>query len=496
MHLEDIIHHDLVIRLETLKTDSELVKQIQTQLSHFGMYPDGEWLDGDYGSFTDKAITQFCDKFSLNNRQIAIFEVNFANKLLKIDTKSPFPTTENREKIYQKFLQAAAKGQEDYPVLLYKGIKTSPYQKEISDYPRRLLQKPDGKKVVCAIKGDKTFQSYPSVGKIPEIDEGGLEFLHADITEACICIGTFVERQLQVKWLGRNALSNDEFWSGTKIIPLTYVVSQANRQSAETDIDTCNIRGVDSQGGYRNLSFSDLARDVISYEYNLASSNSLGAMFKRFAPQKDIEAWLKGITGNQNLIFRGRYGEKPFINQPELYDRTTGKVLLKPDSQSPQWESNTISAYDLNRIISMVGWHYYLPYASRIPGAQWHSLESIIRAMGNDPARLTDLALGELGLENAVESSVIISKLGNGATSIRKRTEAVYVALVQFVDNSPQKLGEASRLVTLSMALRGAKQHQPRNFQREVVELDARMAGEVTEIIRRAVTGKILDSSF
>ena len=256
------------------------------------------------------------------------------------------------------------------------------YQKQISDYPHRLLQKPDGKKVICATKPNPDFQSYPPVGTIPKIDEEGLQFLHPEITEACVCVGTFVERKLQVKWLGRNALSNDEFWSGTKIIPLVYLVSQANRQSAETDIDTCNIRGVDIHERYRNLSFAELVRDVISYEYNLASSNSLGAMFKRFAPQTEIEEWLKGITGNQSLIFRGRYGEKPFINQPELYNRTTGQVLLKADSQPPQWESNTISAYDLNRIISMVGWHYYLPYLARIPGAQWHSLH-LFRATYN-----------------------------------------------------------------------------------------------------------------
>ena len=37
------------------------------------------------------------------------------------------------------------------------------------------------------------------------------------------------------------------------------------------------------------------------------------------------------------------------------------------------------------------------------------------------------------------------------------------------------------------MALRGGKALQPRDPNREVVELDARMATEVTEIVRRVL---------
>jgi hypothetical protein len=109
--------------------------------------------------------------------------------------------------------------------------------------------------------------------------------------------------------------------------------------------------------------------------------------------------------------------------------------------------------------------------------------------MGLDAARLTDVALEELGLQDKITSPVIISKLGNGVTKIRNRAEAVYVALVQFANPNA---GRADDFITFSMAIKGAKRLEPRDAKREVVELDARMATEVTEIIRRAVAGELV----
>ncbi|HBB31404.1 MAG TPA: hypothetical protein DDZ80_21630 [Cyanobacteria bacterium UBA8803] len=393
----------------------------------------------------------------------------------------------NQENLYNKFLQAAAGGVEDHPVLLYYGIQKSPYQEQIRDYPSRLKQKPDGKTVVSTPQADARFSDYPALGQVPEIDEQGLEFLHEEIKEACVCISSFTEGGIKTKWLGRNALSNQEFWSGSKIIPPLYMACQINAKSAAININNCNIRGADEAGTQRDIPVIDLVREVVSYAESIATSNSLAAMFKRFAPQIELENWLKSITGNHSLIFRGRYGEKPFIEQPELVDRTTQQTILTADPQPPEWGNNTISAYDLNRLISMLGWHNSLPDTSRLPNAQWHNLEAIITALGSDPARLVDLAIAELGLQNAIDSMVIISKLGNGATQFRNRTEAVYIALVQFVKLNLQDASQPAQQIAISMALRGAKVLEPRDLDQEVVELDAGMAAEVTEIVRRAV---------
>lgn len=398
----------------------------------------------------------------------------------------------NREPIYQQFLQLAAAGVEDKPALLYQGISTSPYQSQINNFAVRLQKKPDGKKLVDGIKANTTFKPYPKLGELPIIDEKGLKFLHEDIKEACICVGSFSAGNFQVKWLGRDALANDEYWSSTKIIPMLNVISRMSKKDPNFNFDNYKISGIDQTKELKSFPFYDLARDIVTYEQKIASSNSLAAMFKRFSDQVELEKWLKSITGNNDLVFRGRYGEKPFIDQPQVLETKSNKALLEPFSGQPRWVANAISAYDLTRVISTLGWYNYIPPTSRLPFVQWQSLTTLIRALGTDCARLTDLAIQTLGLQNSLESVVIISKLGNGATGTRQRTEAVYVALVQFIDNRPVAAGKPPKFITLTMALRGTRALNPRDLNREVVELDARMATEVTEIIRRAAIGNLV----
>ncbi|NET58847.1 MAG: peptidoglycan-binding protein [Symploca sp. SIO2E6] len=417
-------------------------------------------------------------------------------------------TTNNKQQIYQEFLTAAAGGVEDYPKLMYMGVETSPYQEAIKDYASYLQLKPDGKNLVSGITADATFSPYPQIGQVPEIDEQGLKFLAPDITEACICISNLVEGQIQTKWLGRNALGNDEFWSTSKILPILNLVSRLNTNYPNIDLKNCSIRGQDQLGVNQGYPFFDLVRDVVSYEERIATSNSLGVMFKQFSTQREITDWVKSITGNHNLMFLGGYGEKPFIEQPELIDHATQQIVLTSTAPTHRGD-NSISAYDLTRMISMVGWHEHLPETSRLPGVQWPNLEGIVRALGTDPARYLDLAITKLGLPEVIDYPVIISKLGNGATKVRNRTEAVYVALVQLVvrnrvsskdDNEisasfSKKPGfwteQPARLISFSMAIKGAKQLESRDLDQEVVELDAIMATEVTEILRRTVMGEL-----
>ncbi|NEP61224.1 MAG: peptidoglycan-binding protein [Symploca sp. SIO2G7] len=398
--------------------------------------------------------------------------------------------TNNQQQIYQEFMTAAAGGVEDYPKLMYMGIETSPYKDVIKDYPSYLRLKPDGKNLVSGTIANSTFSPYPQIGQLPEIDQQGLKFLAQDITEACICISSLVKGQLQTKWLGRKALANDEFWSTSKILPILNLVSRLNTNYPNIDLENCYIRGTDQLGVDQDYPFCDLVRDVISYEENIATSNSLGVMFKQFSTQREITDWVKNITGNHNLLFLGGYGEQPFIERPELFDKTTQQMMLA--SKAPKHRGdNSISAYDLTRMISMVGWHEHLPETSRLPGVQWHNLATIVKALGTDPARYLDLAIAKLGLQEAINYPVIISKLGNGATKVRNRTEAVYVALVQLVVKNPLELDAPAKLISLSMAIKGAKQRSPRDLDQEVVELDASMATEVTEILRRAVMGEL-----
>lgn len=412
------------------------------------------------------------------------------------NTPDKLEQAKDRSRVFQDFLNIEInKGAKaENPAFLTQGIQNSPYKDAIKQYAALLQQKPDGQTVVSygntvVLKGSNkqvTFTPYPKLGELSQIDKQGLDFLHEDIKEACVCVGSFVDGNMKAHWLGRNALSKGQFWSATKIIPMLNIVCRVNARFIDARVDYSLVR--DKDGDKDDASFYDLAVDVVSYQENIGTSNAIAAMFKRFETYERLESWTKKITGNNNLEFRGLYGENPYINQPQLYDTAKSRVLL---SAAPETDggNNLLTTYDLTRFISMLGWHHYITQEARLPDAQWISLQTVVRAMGTDSARYADAALDKLGLAGAIASPVIISKRGNGYSDERGRTELVYVALVQFVDLRPKAQGKQAKLRTVAMALRGAKVLGDQD--REAIELDARMAAEVTEILRRVVTEEL-----
>lgn len=406
--------------------------------------------------------------------------------------------SKNRIALYRKYMQMEKDlgANPDKLAFLDAGVKESIYVTEIKNYPTYLREKPDGIKITTY--GGKTnsksgkrakFTSYPKVGELPYINENGLTFLDPDIKQACICIGTFHQGELQSQWLGRNAMENTQFWSSTKIIPLINVISQMNALHPQGDIDDCLIRDRDQKEP--DHSFFDLAKDVISYDHKIGSSNALSAMFKRFVSRSDLQQWTQQMTGNMSLSFQGDYGELPYLENPELFDKKSKKVLLSCVPNTPRGD-NFVSAYDMTRLMSMIGWHLHLPQMCRLPGAQWKSIESLIRAMGYDSARYTDIALKTLGMEKLISSPVIISKLGHGFSDLRHAVETIYTAFLWLIDERPKTQGKAPKLRTLTLTLRGSKPvTAEKPFGSETIKLDASMATEVTEILRQIFTEEL-----
>ncbi|HLO51964.1 MAG TPA: hypothetical protein VK211_26380 [Kamptonema sp.] len=400
----------------------------------------------------------------------------------------------NRTGVFKKFLQTESdqKANSDKLAFLDCGIENSPYKKNIKNYPECLKQKPDGLKVVSyatttdvsASNKSGKFTRYPNVGELPPINAQGLNFLHEDIKQACVCIGTFVDGKILGQWLGKNPVVKAQCWSTTKIMPILNAVCQVNARHPDCDIDNCSI--IDADGQQDDVAFSDVLDDIVTYANRIASSNSLAAMFKRFENRTALEQWVKKITGNNDINFTRDYGEVAFLENPKVLDVIRQKVVLTAEPNSPQGD-NLVSTYDLTRFISMLGWHFHIPQPSRFPGAQWHSLETVVKAMGKDSARYTDAAIATLGINNVISSLVIISKLGQGLSTTRQTIETVYTAFVQFVDERPKASSKPAKLRTFAMTLRGAKSLQDVDTDRAAVELDARMAAEVTEILRRVV---------
>lgn len=458
---------------EQVKADKELVTQIQIKLRGLGLYPGGKSIDGDFGTKTRNAIKNFCDAVGIQPQYDRIFAQNLL-------TQKQLPSVlgmvnSSREQMFQNLLSMAKSTQlspGEEAAFLHRGIqKNSKYIAEIAEYPLRMAKKYE-------VNVPSGFTTYPKRGVIPTIDNEGLSFLHSDIKEACVCIGNFVNGEISARWLGKNALEEKQFWSATKIIPILNVICNANTLAPEIDVASCYINE-------RQCKLTDVILDIINYQNKITSSNAGAATLKLFQTPTDLEKWVKDITGNQQLSFRSGYGRDPFTRQPQLFDSLTGKKVLNPPATALEVDKNYLSAYDLTRLISMLGWHLHLKENARLPGAQWQSLKTVITAMGNDPARYIEVAIETLGLENVISSPVIISKLGNGFSDSRGTNEITYVAFVQFIDERI-RTNNQGKFRTLAMTLRGVVK-PPVNF----IELDARVAAEVTEIIRRVVTDEI-----
>jgi hypothetical protein len=491
--LQDI-QGETVIPLEQMRGNPTLVKEIQTRLYALRLHPGDAALNGIYSAQTEAALIEFCRILELPNRSTYALDKPLAQTLLSINPiRFILTQASDRQRIFQEYLQQEVGYNAAKLAFLDKGIQTSPYQSEIKNYPTYLTQKLTEQAIAIStrslvqdgLNAAVSFKPFPKRGDLPQIDTDGLAFLHSDIQQACICLCSLIEGQLKARWLGRDGLANVELWSATKFIPLLNIVSKVNSNFLEADIDNELIR---PGRGSKGFSFYDLAVDMINYKSSIGSSNSLAAMFKQFETPQNLENWVKSITGNTRLQFRGRYGEGAFIQVPQLWDHRLKKVVLNATSGG-SGGSNTISTYDLTRLITMLGLHPHLPTEARLPGAQWNSLESVVRAMGTDSARYVDVALERLGLNEVIATPVIISKLGFGRSSIRNRTELVYSAFVRFIDRhlaTESGDSQAGEIRMIGMTLLGAKNLG--NGDREATELDARMAAEVTEILRRLVT--------
>ncbi len=391
-----------------------------------------------------------------------------------------------RQDLFQGLLQQESGFGAEKLAFLDRTVVRSPYRKDIKEAALR-LQSLGGIPQLSSEPMLQGAKSYPARGVRPSIDAGGLDFLSPSVLSGCVCLSTVQNGNLKARWLGRDAFINRQMWSSTKFIPLLNLIDRVNGQAPQTDIDQCLVRQAGSQGGF---GFNDLASSIMSYDNRVATSNSLAAMFKHFNTPAGLEKWTRDMTGNQQLSFQGRYGEVPFIQYPELWDSRSRRVLIKSPGQDHRGQ-NLVSTYDLTRLLTMAAWHWRLPRSAIFANVQSHSLESVLRAMGVDTARYVDVAMDELGLASEVKAPVIVSKSGFGRSDERDRTELTYSAFVQFslprsgASDPTASYQNYSFGLTLIAAERTGDGNQEARF------VDALMAAEVTEIVRRVVLGKL-----
>jgi len=425
-----------------------------------------------------------------------------------LDRPGQAPTSPYRQLRQQgEELEAQGLASDDNLPLLDRGLAGSPFEASVPAYARHLEHQPPD--LVPYPAPSPGFGAYPRRGQAAAILSGGdglggLEFLSEEVTQACVAVGSFgADQPLRVRWYGRQAAGvNVQFWSATKIAAALHVLCQANRRSPMTPIGDCLIApqnqtktgdkvdgvavevgseaaamaasGAARRGGEK---FGDLFREMVSYEKDAQSpghSNAVGALFKTLVNpgEENVQEWLRHLAGNPSLVLMGRYGTPSYIQNGAL----VGPPGVLVGYRQPPRSRNLVSAADLVRLLTLVGWHRQLGPDQRLAGAQWASLRTVVEGLGHDTARYLDAALEHLGLVDTVDSPVILSKLGYGAETEDLSIDALtYAAFAQFID----RRSDPPRQRSFALALRiptapGAG-----------VRHDARMAAEVTEIVRR-----------
>jgi len=448
-----------------------LCKAIQRRLRGLGLYPGGKLIDGDFGPRSQKALTDFCSAVGVAISTPLQFTPIMADKLLNTpQITSVLEQAKNTSLISKKYHDyEESVGANDAKLgFLDMGPQHSPFYKDIHR-GKEFLAATKSVGINSSSPASLSFSPYPNVGKLPTIVASSLGFLNAGITEACICLGDFNGSVLTTTWLGKNATDPVECLSATKIIPILNVLCQIGDRIPKNPSDLI-LKTKNSKA--RGFELPVALIDICSYRVDVPHSNALSATLNAFE-SKRVE-WIKGQTGNTKAIkFGGKYGFEPTILLPEISGLSDQGIL---SSQLKASGGNDISVYDLTRFISLVGWHGILSEAQQLPNIADRGIEQAVIALGTDTARYVDTAISTLGLENVVDSLVVLSKLGYGISAL------VYTAFVQFIDRHESG---TPKLRTFAMTLRAAKSSQSND---EAIRVDTAIATAVTEIIRRIVT--------
>ena len=332
---------------------------------------------------------------------------------------------------------------------LDRGLANSLLEDQVQDIPDRLA---------APQSGTSEAPRMPVRGELPN-EVADLPWLHEDIRNASIASAEWdKDGELRTRWYGREDQRDDQYWSATKQMQALGLVSLLNKQHPDLDIDDVMIREADQPD--TAVPVHSLMKDVVSYEGGTNRSNAGARTLGGFQTTDERDAQLQSWTGHDGT-FMGGYGAAPLFEQPELVT-TDGQIVATAPETEGTPGPNLVSAYDLTRTLAMASWHEHLGEDQQIPDAQWHSLESVLRAMGYDSARYIDAAIERLGVADRLQNVVVASKLGHGIRSATGLAETVYTGVLQFDD---AQTGSHRSLV---FTLRGEKA--------DSVELDARIS--------------------
>lgn len=387
------------------------------------------------------------------------------------ETQRVAELTFDKEALYARLMaqERAEHSSSDHMSFLDRGLRTSPLRADAGSVAARLADSTLG-------DGSSAGEPMPAAGQMPaSINTSVFAGMHPSIKGVCVVAGTPTAAGMRVRWYGRNATANSQFWSATKIVQAYNLAALVGKKRPDLSLDEMVLRP--AGGASPVIPVPALLQDIVSYDAGVPRSNGGSEMLGRFLLREQRQEALRSYTGHAAQL-AGGYGAAALIQQPELVTRG-GVVIARAPAGVGTPGPNLVSAYDMARVVAMAAWHCRLSADSRIPGAQWNSLRTVMRAMGEDSARYLDVALQQLGLTDKIKDPVIATKLGFGISSASGLAELTYVGTLQFTDlRFPEQ-----PVRRVCFALKGAASN--------AVALDARVAVEVTEIVRLLANGRL-----
>lgn len=380
-------------------------------------------------------------------------------------THKPAPATDPAS-LYAYFLQQQEGHDADHLAFLDRGIEQSYLQDHLALYPARLSS-------LRPSERSEVSPPFPKSGQLPAIADQGLEFLHPQVSHACLAVGDWESGTLATRWLGRKALESAQLWSATKVFPMLRTCVQAGSQ---TPLAQASIQ--DSKGAV-SLPLQQVFDSIVSYREGTQTSNAHARMLKHFDTPWASQNWLHSCTGNRHSEFQGGYGHAATIARPLLVDDQGNPLLAAAGAEHKG--RNLVSVYDLCRTMGQLGWDAHLPTESKLEGVT-SGLPMVQKALGQDSARFLEAAWEALGLDGRIENPVVLSKMGFGLSDERGQWEEVYAAFVQFGDR------QTGRQHQFSLALKVAQKPQG---DRTPQELDALMATQIALVVQKIIQGEV-----
>jgi peptidoglycan hydrolase-like protein with peptidoglycan-binding domain len=475
------------LNMTDLNKQPLLCLAVQRKLRGLGLYPGGKLVDGAFGSKSQTALKELSSRIGSTVSNILQLEPITARKLLDTpQISSVLEEAKNSKTVLANFntFQKNVKADDSKLGFLDMGAQFSPFKKSVHQHAD-FLTATKAAGIKTSTPTSLSFSLYPDIG-YPPFNFIKLEFLDSAITEACICIGLFNGSALSSSWLGRKETTPVECLSATKIIPILNVLCQIGSGISSLP-QVLILKGIEEDDlgnsiGEVRSELSAMFIDICSYREGVPLSNSRSATLNKFEAARP--EWIRKQTGNPEAIkFNGSYGgnKSKSLASPKIFNGSSNATIL--NSKSTVFGGNSISVYDLTRLMSLVGWHQLLSDNQQLPGISDRGIEQIVTALGTDTARYVDTAFSTLGLENVISSLIVLSKMGYGNSAL------IYTTFVQFIDKQdPNK----PMLRTFSMTLRAKKTSTEDDSldvrNKDAVRVDTAIATAVTEIIRRIVT--------